>query len=118
MKKIVVFGLILISVFSCSTDSSIEPKNNISFYHWKSNADYHKSYDIALKSAQSNKVYMHYFDVVNKQSEYVLSPVYVLKRVDQAYKNLDITPVIYIENRVFQSSYLNLPDLVLKLKTG
>jgi amino acid permease len=62
MNKIILFGFLMIVMISSCTNDNTSHKN-ISFYHWKSKAEFNKSYQKALSITQTNKIYLHYFDI-------------------------------------------------------
>lgn len=120
MHKTIFYILITLSLtISCTKND--HSKKNIAFYHWKSKATYNKSYQQAINTTKCNKIYLHYFDididVEQKQSWYNNGafPTYVLKNVSEEYKNFEIIPVVYITNRVFKTTSLNIPDLSDKI---
>lgn len=42
----------------------------MSFYHWKAKANYPASFQDALNAANTNTIYMHYFDIDAKKPNY------------------------------------------------
>lgn len=107
-------GLILLS--SCTKQ---EPKNQISFYHWKSKAEYLPAYQQALEKTQSQRLYLHYFDIeaVREPNYYNdgIFPTYVIKTIDEDFKKLEIVPVVYLTNKVLQTQDLKLERLAEKI---
>ena len=109
----IILGFFLI-LFLLSCDSrSIE--KTISFYHWKSKAVFPESYNNAIQKSSTNKIYMHFFDVVSaKESSWEndgVFPTYVLKSVSSEYQKFDIVPVVYITNKVFKTNNLDIENL-------
>lgn len=123
-----IFGfLIIVMISSCTNDKTLP--ENISFYHWKSKAEFNKSYQQALNITQTNKIYLHYFDVATLQEPIEgktlqepikgnggVFPTYVLKSVSQEYQKFEIVPVVFITNRVFKSRELDIEDLSNKIE--
>jgi len=121
MRRNIHYILILLLLsFSCSEEDV--SKDEIAFYHWKAKADFTKSYSEAIRTADANTIYMHYFDIESiKEPSWRddgIYPTYVLKSVDEAYKKLNVIPVVYIDNRVLKTEkldVLNLADRISKL---
>jgi len=112
--------IFLLLFISCSKEDV--RKDEIAFYHWKAKADFTKSYDEAIKLTDANTVYMHYFDIESiKEPSWRndgIYPTYVLKSVNKAYQNLNIIPVVYIDNQVLKTEkldILHLADRISKL---
>lgn len=110
--------LLLLITASCSQKEAT--KKVVSFYHWKSKAEFNKQYQESLKSVNANKIYLHYFDIV---SEYEpnwyddgIYPTYVLKNVAKEYQDFKIVPVVYITNRVFQVPNLEIKKLSNRIR--
>ena len=119
MNKIIIFGfLIIVMISSCTNDNTVH--ENISFYHWKSKAKFNKSYQKAINITQTNKIYLHYFDIETVHepswSNDGVFPTYVLKSVTQDYQKFEIVPVVYITNRVFKTKDLDITDLSNRIK--
>ena len=121
MRRNIHYILILLLLsFSCSEEDV--SKDEIAFYHWKAKAEFTKSYSEAIKTTNANTIYMHYFDIESiKEPSWRddgIYPTYVLKSVDEAYKKLNVIPVVYIDNRVLKTEkldVLNLADRISKL---
>ena len=121
MNKIIIFGfLIIVMISSCTDNNNNTLQKNISFYHWKSKAEFNKSYQKALNITQTSKIYLHYFDIetVNEPSwsNDGVFPTYVLKSTTQDYQKFEIVPVVYITNRVFKTKDLDITDLSNRIK--
>ncbi|PKQ61243.1 hypothetical protein BZG02_16555 [Labilibaculum filiforme] len=119
MKIHLVSGLLLLLITaSCSQKDAT--KKVVSFYHWKSKATINQQYQQALKSTNTHKIYLHYFDIVSEHEanwyDDGIFPTYVLKEVDPAYQNFEIVPVVYITNQVFQVSNLEVQKLSNRIK--
>lgn len=110
--RVFVCSLCFILLFSCA-DSNLKKK--ISFYHWKSSADFDDSFGKALKVSNSDKIYLRYFDVDKIESgrwgDDGIYPTYVLKGVAEEFKNFEIVPVVFITNQVLQSEGLDTERL-------
>ncbi len=93
----------------------------IAFYHWKSSARYTENVNNVLTKTKTNDIYLHYFDVdAVKEASYFdkgLYPVYVLQKVDEAFKKYNIIPVVFITNKTLQKEkdMLRLKDRIRKL---
>lgn len=96
-----IFCVVLMSFFSCKKEIIATIPAN--FYHWKINANLNKIEKEALKTAKTETVFLHYFDVV--KSGYNEKPVAVLREVGEELKNVTIVPVIFIRNSVFKNGY-------------
>ncbi len=119
MKKILIFRfLIIVMISSCTNDNTFN--KNISFYHWKSKAEFNKSYQKAINITQTNKIYLHYFDIDTlyepSWNNDGVFPTYVLKSVTKDYQKFEIVPVIYITNKVFKTKDLDIKDLSNRIK--
>lgn len=110
--RVLIYNLILLLFLSCSADNL--PKD-ISFYHWKSHADFNDTYEKVLKESKSEKIYLRYFDIDKIETEQWgddgIYPTYVIKSVAEKFKAFDIIPVVYITNQVFQSGDLDIEKL-------
>ncbi|MDM8160874.1 hypothetical protein QUH73_13705 [Labilibaculum sp. K2S] len=110
--------LLLLITTSCSQKDTA--KKEISFYHWKSKAEFNSQYQESLKSANANKIYLHYFDIISEHEpnwyDDGIVPTYVLKSVAKEYKEFEIVPVVYITNRVFQVSNLEIQKLSNRIR--
>lgn len=114
----ILIALILI-ISSCQINQ-IENTKSISFYHWKSNATYSKKIEQTLTESESNKIYMHYFDVdqVRSPTNYDngVYPIYVIKEIDSSFADYEIVPVVYITNQVFKTKDLDIIILATSIK--
>ncbi|WP_068473383.1 hypothetical protein [Saccharicrinis aurantiacus] len=101
--KLLSYSLLFI-VLGVSCQQNTEPQ--IAFYHWKANAEHSAEVDAAMKQSASDRVYLHYFDIdVAKSSPTEgdkFEPVYLINKVDSAYQNYNIIPVIFIVNQVIR----------------
>lgn len=105
MKFNFIAFLIVLFLFSCSHEN----KHEISFYHWKSKAEYTPFYDSILTQNNAKTVYMHVMDVdfIESRSTYGdgIFPVFKIQKIDSAYKKYNIIPVVFITNRVFNQDF-------------
>lgn len=104
----------VVILVSCS-DSN--PQTN--FYHWKSKVVYSDLSKRALEMTHSKKLYLHYFDVdvvKGQRIEENIFPEYVVREVDDEFKDMEIVPVVFISNRTLeQFSTEKLPTQISKL---
>jgi hypothetical protein len=91
--------LILFCFQSCKKSEA----RSVSFYHWKTRYSIAESERDLLKKVNSEKLYLRFFDLVFSQEENRVLPTATLQmsRVDSIL-DLQIIPVIYITNEVFQ----------------
>lgn len=99
-------------LFSCKNREN----KSLSFYHWKADASLTSLEKEALSDCNTERVYIHYFDVDtienNPWEKENIFPEYVIKKIAPLFDEYKIIPTIFITNRVFQSSKLNTPKLV------
>ena len=109
------FFLLILTSFSSCKDVVVKNKETLkaNFYHWKINANLEENEQKALETAQSDKVFLHYFDVV--KNTYGEEPVAVIRKVDKVLKDKEIIPVIFIENAVFKKEYFYKDYLVRQI---
>lgn len=101
---------------SCAKE---EKTSNISFYYWKSKTAPGKTETECLRSNHCKRLYVRYFDVVLEEGE--ATPVSVIDY--QPPTGVEIMPVIYIENKVFENAsktsidklYANVKQLVTEI---
>lgn len=102
MKKITVafFGvLLLFCIQSCKKSE----EKSISFYHWKTKFSISDTEKDLLKKANSEKLYLRFFDLVYNQEENRVLPTATLQMSeDKTIDSLKIIPVVYITNEVFK----------------
>jgi hypothetical protein len=112
-------AVVILLCSSCQTNLPDHGKS-ISFYHWKSKAQFSEKIENVLTETKSTKIYMHYFDVeqINNPTYYDngVYPNYVIKQVDSSFIDFDIVPVVYITNQVFKSENLDVLDLSTSIK--
>jgi len=108
------FGILLL-IFLLSNCSTSSTESEICFYHWKSKAQMDETCKEALEIAGVKKIYMHYFDVSELEfSEKGFDRVFpesVLKSVSEDYTAYTVVPTVFIENRVFKVSGMDVQRL-------
>ncbi|WP_026452504.1 hypothetical protein [Aequorivita capsosiphonis] len=102
MKKITAFIFCFIALCVLQSCKQSEAKS-VSFYHWKTKYSIAEPERDLLKKANSEKLYLRFFDLVYSQEENRVLPTATLQvpRVDSIL-TLQVVPVIYITNEVFQ----------------
>ena len=89
MRKIILVFCIVLLLNSCEKKAL-----NISFYHWKTNADFTPTIAEVLESSKTKKIYLHYFDIENKNNinKYGdnIFPTYVVQNIDKKYNDFEI----------------------------
>jgi hypothetical protein len=110
MKKVVTYCCAFILLIACESS----PERKISFYYWQTN--FHLS-DVEKQSLNENGVtalYVRYCDVDFKpgtREPVTVSPL----RIDTP---INITPVVFIKNRVFEANTDWLADSIFKFITA
>lgn len=116
MKSIILFLSALVLFASCEKKTT-----NYSFYHWKTNAEFTPTIAAALDSTKTKKIYLHYFDIENKNSgnetDDNIFPTYVVQNIDEKYNDFEIIPTVYISNSVLQNKKLVIKSLAEKIET-
>jgi hypothetical protein len=80
------------------------------FYFWKTRWDPSLNLLKRLESDQVDKLYMRFFDVAWDKTLQSPQPLGSLKFVNQVPPSIDVIPVVYITNEVFQNSSLSESD--------
>ena len=115
MRKIILVFCIVFLLNSCE-----KKVHNISFYHWKTNAEFTPTISEVLKSSKTKKIYLHYFDIENRNSvnEYGenIFPTYVVQNIDKKYNDFEIIPTVYISNSVLLNKNLVVQKLAEKVE--
>ncbi len=112
MKYILILLVIGFSLQSCKNKS-----NEIySFYFWKSNFQLTSSELAALSKVSDSTLYLRYFDVEwNKESNKAI-PISPIQFRTKLPTFLNLTPVIYIKNEVFEKINTDsIPKLVKQI---
>jgi len=103
------FFIILLSVgISALLQCHSKPpssKISINFYHWKNQLNSSSAEDVFLKSLDSKKLYLRYFDVDWDFNQKKAIPLSVLTKKNIPVTITEIVPTIFITNRTF----LHLP---------
>jgi hypothetical protein len=106
--------LIFILFLGCSSKKN---KTTISFYYWKSNFRLSITEEKTLSVLNCKTIYLRYFDVEFDEENKSARPI---SRVnfESAATNLEIIPVIYLKNEVFQKTeFQQLEKLVENITT-
>lgn len=115
MRKIILVFCIVLLLNSCEKKAL-----NISFYHWKTNADFTPTIAEVLESSKTKKIYLHYFDIENKNNinKYGdnIFPTYVVQNIDKKYNDFEIIPTVYISNSVLLNKNLVVKKLAEKVE--
>lgn len=102
MKKITAFifcFIVLCYLQSCKK----EEEKSISFYHWKTNYSISDTERNLLEKANSEKLYLRFFDLVYNEKENGVFPTATLQMTEsEPVLGLQIIPVVYITNEVFE----------------
>lgn len=95
-------SLLLMFLLYLSSCSNVKKSDvSILFYHWKANATYSTTINNALDLAKSKTVFLHFFDIKTSEGG-VVEPVYIINKIDNEFKELNIIPVIFISNNIFK----------------
>ena len=108
MKK---FGLLLFLLYFLSCQKQEKP--TISFYYWKTIFKLSESEKVILKNNQVQKLYVRYFDIDLLEKTNEAFPKATIQFQDKTI-GFKIVPVIYIKNKVFLNSKINLEELATK----
>ncbi|GAA3759062.1 hypothetical protein [Flavobacterium ginsengiterrae] len=109
MVKRFFLGLLFLFLAACSKNE----KPVISFYYWKTNLKFSETEKTALKDNEVHKLYVRYFDIglhPQTQKPFPLSPIHFYENVQE----LEIVPVVFIQNKVMLQKDLNVQDLAEK----
>jgi len=97
MKRLCVFGLCLCTLICCKHNE--DPK--AAFYYWKTEFQTNSGQKDLLNKAGNKSLYLRFFDVNwDEQKQNARSNAIV--RINQDLAGLQVTPVIFITNRVFE----------------
>ncbi|BDD08047.1 hypothetical protein FUAX_04790 [Fulvitalea axinellae] len=100
LSHILLYSLALVSLLSCGSRHD----GQVNFYHWKAKAEMSPAKADALRQAGGNTLYLRYFDVDQSDPKaWDAYPEYVLRKVDKAYKGMNVVPVVYITNRTLKN---------------
>jgi hypothetical protein len=95
-------ALLLIVLFCFQSCKKAEAES-VSFYHCKTKYTVNETERNLLKKANSEKLYLRFFDLVYNQEENTVLPTATLQIQDKdSVLGLQIVPVIYITNEVFE----------------
>lgn len=111
MRATLFYLLLILFHTNCSKKSEHE----ISFYYWKQNYSLSTLQKEILKTNNSKKLYVRFFDVTWNSAENKAIPV-SKTNFKQKETNLKIIPCIFIENQVFKNKNIEyLPSKVYRL---
>ncbi len=108
--------LLATTAFSC-TDHNGTPEENpkrfqsemsssaTQFYHWKKSLVLDDVTKDALKTMETKRVYVRYFDLEEGGQFSGPQPTYLIDTIDQVLKDYDIVPVIYVKNEALSDVY-------------
>jgi hypothetical protein len=96
---IAVVAAILIAGIWKWNNKTVEP----SFYYWESTYRISPNEQSTLKNLNINKLYIKLFDIKWDETSKSAIPVAKIKFNTQVDKNLNVIPVVYITNQVFQN---------------
>ena len=96
--------------FSCEIDKK---EVDLSFYHWKTYYSIEGIQQSLLDKANSEKLYLRYFDLKFNEEQKGVFPVATLqKEGDNRIKIATVIPVVYITNNVFEKTIRkDIPEL-------
>jgi hypothetical protein len=101
VKSLFILACILFEFTSCTHHENI--KTNRAFYYWKTTFKL-SPYDLhILDTLHINKLYIRLFDVDNTDADKT-EPIGVVKFLSPLPSTLDMVPVVFIKNRVFENS--------------
>lgn len=109
MKKILV--VLVVSLLLCSCKQKQLPQ--LSFYYWKTNFNLSTDEVSLLRENKVKKLYIRYFDINLRESSAEAFPETPI-RFSYSPNNFTVIPVVYIKNKVFLNSALDLEDLAQK----
>lgn len=95
-------GLLLILVMGCSKSSQRKPH----FYYWRTTFQLTDQEKSILASGSDHTLYLRYFDI-GLNDENRPTPLGVIRFTDSIPKEMDVVPVIFIKNSVFENGELN-----------
>ena len=115
---------LLLFIFMVLLLSCCQEKNpdTVSYYHWKSRANLDDSEKATLDSFGVKNLYLRYFDVVYDEFLENSRPTYFLDMISYRVVDMEITPVVYIENEVLKKGSVapiadKIKQLVKKIST-
>lgn len=102
MKGFTISILCIVAIFFLQSCKKKEPKS-VSFYHWKTTYSIAEPEQELLKKANSEKLYLRFFDLIYDHREGQVLPTATLQIAENdSISSLRIIPVIYITNEVFE----------------
>jgi hypothetical protein len=112
----IVFGLLLITLGLWRVFFQKE-KNDIAFYHWKTNLNLSQDEEAILTKNMKTPLYLHFMDLVWDEERQFPVPMAQLRVTRPIVADLPIVPVVFITNEVFEKLPLeqveNIADRVI-----
>ncbi|WP_443944803.1 hypothetical protein ACJVDH_18075 [Pedobacter sp. AW1-32] len=99
MRKITIFILSLLFLFGCKQKSVVHP----TFYFWKTAYQNHPSETAYLNIFKSKSLYVRIMDIDYDPDFNQAVPVSPIKFIDALPAHIDIIPVVFIVNNVFNT---------------
>lgn len=107
--------IVVCCVSSACNNNGLSSKKNdkkASFYYWKTTFELTDSLKKVLTDNEVEHLYIRYFDVDMKGHQAIpISPI----NFNNTPENIEITPVVYIENQVLLDSLVNIDSLALNV---
>lgn len=103
MKKIVLFGLFLLGLYSCKNENSVQ---NVAraFYYWKNDTSLNYQDVQRLNELQVKKVYVKYFEIDYNEAmgNFPFAKNNRISYQVEGIEGLNIIPTVYIKNEIFK----------------
>ncbi len=101
--KVIYILCVICAIVICSCNKNQEKP--VYFYHWKTNYTHNLETDAILKKANSDKMYVRFFDLsLNSFDNSVLPTATLQIKQNDTLSVAEIIPVIYITNEVFEKT--------------
>ncbi|RZK18975.1 MAG: hypothetical protein EOO86_08800 [Pedobacter sp.] len=108
MRKISILVIFVFSLFSCKQKSVVHP----TFYFWKTDYHHHKAETAYLNKFKSKSLYVRIMDVDFNPDFQQDVPVSPIKFSDPLPPQVDIIPVVFLVNRIFNEIDSNRTKLL------
>ena len=109
-QKFILFLIIVLAIGACVK----KPLPEVSFYYWRTVFSLTDAERDLLKSTDSAKIYLRYFDLILPKGSTEAIPESPITFTD-SIGNLEIIPVIYIKNEVMLNNKENFEKLADKM---
>lgn len=109
MNNNICFLFILFCLWGCAHKG----QPHIAFYYWKTTFDLDTTDEQTLENNEVKQLYVRYFDIdidAKTKQPYPKAPIHFKQNIPKS----EIIPVIFIKNKVFLQSDLNVQDLAQK----